>query len=371
MYRYRENSLDSCLQFDRWCACCTAAILVIGIFAVGCTKESDESDSTRADAPAPATSSTAASDIPRDKLEASLDAAQQYIDNDELYKAETILHKVIEKSPSTMEAHEMLARAVFRKASLAKEGGNVVGGRKLYREAYDHYARAASLSPDIAGLQQNAGEFAVAAHLPIKALQHFSEARTLDPTNLKHPLYEAQMLLQENRIDEAEESIAAVLALDPNQPYGLATSASIYMERGEKIRALDTIRQARELATINEEDLAFRTMEARFLRLMDQPQKSLELLLPLDFETRTTSGVTYEIALAQLAMDRPGKALAAWDDRYRTTHDWEAARGAAEACLAGGNIGDAWMWFRRAELSAPPDDEAMVGLEEKLKSAGE
>lgn len=313
--------------------------------------------------------STSPPGLEQKTIDAALEAAQQYLDNDELSNAETILLRLLEKAPDEVYANEMLARLAFRRGTIARDAGNERAALEQFQIAYSKYEDVIAQQPDVAGFHQNAGEFAISAGQTDRALKHFQQAGALDPTNLKHPLYEAQVLLQQDQVAQARAAIERVLALDADQPYGLATLASIQMAEGETEGAVASISEARELVTDDVDRLSLRIVEARLLRQAGQPERALDLLLPLDSATRRTLQVTSEIAASHLAMGEPLKALEVWQTRYQRTSDWRAARGAAACCLAAERVDDAWVWYRRAQLDAPLDDAELAAMRAQLEEA--
>lgn len=309
--------------------------------------------------------------IAPEAVRAALDAAQQYFDAGESAKAETVLRELVAQAPGDVDGQELLARVLFQRAWGAARLGDDDVAETFYQQAYERYQIVLELRPDVAGFQQNAGEFALTAGRRDQALEHFIRAGRLDPTNSKHPLYEAQVLLQEGRIDDAQRAIDRVFAIDPDDPYALATQASIFMERGEYEEALRRIREARRLVVDRRERRAFRALEARYLRQAGEPKEALRLLLSLDAVARIDEAVTAEIAASYTALAQNDRAVETWAERFRRTRDWRAALRAARVALDGEMLDAAWRWFHEAETAAPPGHREVADLAEALRRVGE
>lgn len=288
----------------------------------------------------------------QDRIDASLAAAEQYFDNGENEKAETILATLLKRAPDQPRAHELLASIEIARADACAQRGDGEGAKEAFAQAYDHYEIVIEGSPPNAGLEQSAGRVAIAAGETDAALAHFRRAGDIDSADPSNPLLEANLLLQLKRLDEARAAIDRAVKLDGEEPYALATLAMVLHAQGEAELALQKIAEARELARPNDE-LAIRVVEARLHRLLGDPERALALLLPLSGSQRAEQAVASEIAESAVANGDHKRAFDAWAHRYQLTKDWNAALHAARQALAAGLVDESWSWFRRAELAAP------------------
>ncbi|MCH8007093.1 MAG: tetratricopeptide repeat protein [Planctomycetes bacterium] len=301
-------------------------------------------------------------------IEDALAAAQEYLSREDLTSAEAILRVLIDKAPQESRAHELMGRLLFLEAREAGSGGDQEAARPLLESAYRHYRAAVEHSKEFdpkltAGLNQSAGEIASVAGLPVAALEHFQRARRLDPTNPKHPLYEAQMLMLAGRFPEAAESLKRVLQLDPDEAFAHASLATVALQENEPHKAIEYIEEARR---INPQTLTLRVQEAKIRRLCDQPRRGLELLLGLADPTRAGEAVSYEIAECYRKLGDPGSAASAWEHRFRLfPQEWAAAVKAAEAHLEAGHPQEARLWYQEATRVAP-DSQEVRSLAESL-----
>jgi len=291
-------------------------------------------------------------------IQAALSAADDYLNSNQLAKAEVILARLIERAPGEIRARELMGQVLLGKAAAADRRRDPAGAAAARAAAYEQYRVVVAIEPDSAGLQQSAGVLAMTAGRPDDALAHFREAGNLDPANPQHPLYCAQVLIQQKQLDAAAADLARVLALDADEPLAHASLAVIARERGRLDEALAHIREAREIAA---GDLRFRVQEARILREAGAPRQTLALLMPLSADDRADPGVCFEIAAARIDLGEPAKAGDAWAHRYQwrekepTAH--LAAVRAGEAYLAAGRRDDARFWLEQARLSGGESDE--------------
>ena len=316
--------------------------------------------------------------VSAEAIDASLAAADHYLAGGDTTSAETILVKLIAKAPRDYRAHELYGRTVYLDVAIA--GGATDPAKAKTRAqrlelAHDHYriavvsaTEAGVADATLSGLHQSAGEIAGAAGRRDAALGHFRDAGRLDPTNPKHPLYEAQILVQLQRPREARQALERVLALDPDESFAHATLAMMALDRTDCETAIARIEVARR---IDPDSLAIRIQEARIRRGCNQPRRALELLVGLAASLRAQETVTEQIAECYRRLDQPIKAAEAWEHRFLThPHDptaWRAAVGAARARLAGGDLEGARWWGRQASLVAP-DEPEVVNLEQALQS---
>ncbi|MHC4218947.1 MAG: tetratricopeptide repeat protein [Planctomycetota bacterium] len=327
----------------------------IALTIIGC-EQARESES--------ATPPAGAADAQRSSAhETAVAAAEQYLDGNDLASAETILVKLLEQAPANHRAHELLGRVLYLKSLTVRRGGDGKSGDALIQEAYRHYRASVEAAGELdaevaAGLNQSAGEIASAAGLPDRAAEHFQAAGRLDPTAPKHPLYEAQVLIQLGRPAEARRALERVLTLDPDEAYAHASLAAVALLEDDHASALQHIQEAREIAPGN---LGIRIQEARIRRQCDQPRHALELLLALDAGLRAEEAVTAELAACYLALDQPLEAARVWERRYRRGPQrptaWRAAVGAAHSHLAAGRREEALWWYEQARLAAPDQPE--------------
>jgi tetratricopeptide (TPR) repeat protein len=297
-------------------------------------------------------SSAAESSLSQEQIDASIDAAGRYFDNEENEKAEAILLALLQRDPGNPDAHELLASIEIARASERTLRGDEVGANSAFVAAYRHYESILKAGEASAGVEQSAGRVALAAGLLDSALSHFRKAGSLDPGDPSHPLLEANLLLQLGRVPEARQAIDRAVAIDPAEPYARATSAVVLKEEGRVGEALEEIKSARRLARPQDE-LPLRVAEARLRRQIGDPQAALDLLLPLPAADRANEGVAAEIAESAVALGRPRQAIEAWELQFRSTQDWRSALAAAKVALAANEIDESWRWFRTAELIAP------------------
>ena len=326
--------------------------------------------------PAETSSNTVGSKLGPGAIDASLEAAEHYLTAGNTANAESIIVSLLTKAPQDHRAHELYGRVLYLRSFESSTRGDEVTAARHVADAYDHYrlsvasAEAAGSDPHmLAGLHQSAGEIASAAGRPDDALVHFRESGRLAPGTAKAPLYEAQILIQLGRRDEARQALDHVLQLDPDEAYAHASLAALAMHRADREAAVSHITDARRADPGN---LALRLQEARIRRASGDPRTALELLVALDAQTRAEEAVTAEIAACYRSLDDPAKAAAAWEHRYRAhprhSTAWRAALRAAHARIEAGDRDRALFLYQRALLLAPDQPEVRA-LGEAIKES--
>jgi predicted Zn-dependent protease len=301
-------------------------------------------------------------------IEAALVAAEEYLGRNEPGPARTILEELIAKAPGEYRAHELMGRVAYVQWLQAEARGDPAG-EALLQAAADHYEAAVAGAAGIdgltaAGLRQSAGEIASAAGRRERALEHFAEAGRLDPASSKHPLYEAQVLLQLRRPGEARRAAERALSLDPDEPFAHAALGSVAVLEGDMDRAIRSIEEARK---IDPHALALRVQEAAIRRQCGDPQRALRLLESLDARIRAEEPVAHEIAECRTGLGDHGAAARAWEHRFaHYPGAWLAAVRAAEAHARGGHLEEARRWLGMAALRAPDAPEVRA-LEDSLR----
>lgn len=342
-----------------WCRSGGGAALLLALALVGCSDRNDAAGGGKAAAPSNATQST----VTPEAIQAALDAAESYLAGGKIPEAETIAVELVKKSPQQWKAHELYGRILYLRGNQAKRAGQAPEAIELIMQAYEEYRAAAELSPESAGLQHSAGMMALAAGDEAAALAHIQKAGRLEPDNPQYPLHEAQILITRRSLDEAEATLARVLAIDPDEPFAHASLAAIALERGDIEKAIELITKARSVDSTN---VALRIQEAKIRRRAGQPMRALELLVPLSEKDRGNETVASEIAASYALLGRHADAARAWETCFgKNEKSWRAAVRAAEAYVAAGDKAKAATWIQTAELIAP-DEPEVKDLRRKL-----
>jgi tetratricopeptide (TPR) repeat protein len=287
-----------------------------------------------------------------ERVEAALEAAEEYLITGDTAKAGAILNVLLEQEPDAVDALELMGRVELLETAAA-DARRDRGAARAHREAaYDCYRRAAAASPTSAGLRHNAGIIAMGLDRLDEARRHFAEAETLSPRNPQHPLFAAQVEIREQAWPAARRALSRTLALDPDEPVAYASTAIVDLEEQRFDDALRNIHEARVIAP---DDLRFRVQEARILRRSGSPRRALALLVGLDEGDRATAGVANELASAHADLGDHAAAATVWANRYqRDPAAGDADRVAALAGLAmvsAGRLEDARLWLQQARLA--------------------
>ena len=287
-------------------------------------------------------------------VQTALEAAQRYIDADQLPAAIVILERLIESAPDEPLAHSAFAQAHLALAQgIQAAEGPADAVLRAYRQAAEAAARAADLAPDDPSFQREAAGLASLGGDLEAAAMFYERAATLDPGNAQYPIYRGSTLLRLGRRHEARSAFERALAIDADEPYAHASIAGVYLEESDWTAALEHITTARGLAP---DDLAIRLQEAKILRLSGEPRTAYSRLIGLDEASRRQVGVVRELALAANAMGDPARAADHWMARYQARpDDVEAAVETGLALVRAGARDEAAVVRRRLGQLAPDE----------------
>ncbi|MFO0874733.1 MAG: tetratricopeptide repeat protein [Phycisphaerales bacterium] len=327
---------------------------------------------------------TSASAPSREAIAAALASAEKLLAAQRFEEAEIVAAQLATKDASDWRAHELLGRVLSARAAVFAEraggaegtgGADGAGGAEgtgraesaehaapdsaaqrivAYRaRANDAYGRAAALAAGNASLWSAAGVAAELVGDLDAARDRFAKAAELAPDDPRPPLFEAQVHLRRQQLDDAARCLDRALVLRPDEPYALASRAEIARQRGDFEDALRDVRAARRAAG---EDVAFRVAEARILRQSGHARDGLELLLALGEPRWRERDVVEEVALGFAAIGEPARAAQAWEAAHRARpKDWTLALRCADMWLLADDPVRADVWLGEAEVAAPAD----------------
>ncbi|MCI0363986.1 MAG: hypothetical protein L0Y44_14010 [Phycisphaerales bacterium] len=314
------------------------------------------------------TESVQSPEVSAENVEAALAAAQEYLNVDDGAKAQAILLTLIDRAPEDPRARELYGQTLKLLALQAQKAGDDDAARSHHEKAYEQYEIALKFDPESAGLHHSAGLMALAINRNDAALNHFRSAGRLEPYNKQYSLFEAQLLIQSRRFDEARRALEWVLVLDKDEALAHASLAMIALEEADFEKALGHMATARQ---IEPADIELRAQEARIHRRRGEPNRALELLVGLSDQERAQEIVAYEIAASHADLGDHLSASRAWQHCYqanpRNPKAWLAAVRAGEAYLRAGDRKQARRWLEEAQLLAPNQaqvkalEEALVG----------
>ena len=302
-------------------------------------------------------------------IQAAIEAVEKYEIAGDLESAEAIAARLCERAPSDWRAAELYGRVLVMRGLAAAEAGDAAA-TGFYHRAYEQYRSAVALEPT-PELHQSAGSVAVMGGENQAALGHYLAAAAIDPLNPQHPLFAAQLMLQERRFQEADDLLARALELNPELATAQASRAVVAMEDGRFDEARSLVAAARQLDPAN---LDLRLVEARILRRSGDPNAALRLLLPLNERDRAAAPVATEIALSFNALGNHRKEAEAWMHRCGLRANdpqiWRAQIQAGRALLRAGERERANLWLQEAQLKAP-DAPEVAALRAEIAASDE
>lgn len=304
-------------------------------------------------------------------IDASLGAAETFLDGQDLPKAEAILERLVDQAPEESRGHEMLGRLRAIRAAQIRDARGIEAARPFWSEAWQCYREAARLAPELAGLHHSAGEMAHNAGRLDDAAAHYEDAQAVDPTDMRPRIYRAQILIEQGHLSEARTVLEEARSLDPDEPMVHASLAGIALTEEDHEAALTAVREAR---SIDGDNLGLRVMEARVLREAGRPRDAVELLIALPERERGTEVVAAELAEGFLAAGEPMRAAACWQLCFQTSphapRAWRWAASAGHCCLDAGERAHARTWLLQAQTLSPGNPE-LEALEARLAEVPE
>jgi len=287
-------------------------------------------------APGSATGAPTKGSAAPDAASAIMRAAQTYVQQGEVEKAETVLAEASRQYATDQALHVAYA--------------DVLMSRRKAAEAYAQYEQALAIGPRETSLEFTAGTAANMAGMPERAVEHYSAAQTADKTNAKYPLYLGQVQLKLGQNDEAKASLLRAALLDPELAVSWGTLADIAMRENNLDMAVQHIEKARKL----EPGVAtWRLIESRALARQGKPEEAVQLLISLSESDRFSGPVLKQIGQCYGMMAKPGDAAGV----YARASDAHAEDGALAR--------EAADWAKRAG-----DEKSAARLDERARRLG-
>jgi tetratricopeptide (TPR) repeat protein len=161
-----------------------------------------------------------------------------------------------------------------------------------------------------------------------------------------------------NQWADARTQLQQALAIDADEPYALASLATVESRLGNLAEAIEFIQRARLLVP---NDVSIRVQHASLLRDNNRPREGVELLVGLPLNERSQEFVAAAIAECYLAMGQPVDAARAWEVCYQANmispRAWFAAVNAGRCLLHAAEREQAWLWLEQAKQAAPSEPE--------------
>ena len=230
-------------------------------------------------------------------IEASLDAARQYLDANEAGRAEAVLTSAVGEFPDDAPLRLALAEVLLH------------GERK--DEAYAQFEAALAIEPDAPEVHFAAGTLASTIGRLDRAIEHYSMARSASPEESRYALFLAAVQLEAGDREEAKVNFLHALHLDPTNPSAAAALSQIALDENDRELALNYARRARE---IEPGELAYLVLEARALRRLGRAEEALGMILALPEAQLYQPGVLSLAGECLGLLRRPGEAAALYED---------------------------------------------------------
>ncbi len=257
-------------------------------------------------------------------VDALLDAARDYIQQEELTRAEIILAQGVREHPEDQQLRIAYAETLLMSNQLDA--------------SYHQYTESLRIGPRDADLEFTAGTLAHRMGELGLAEAHFTAAQSADPNQPVFGLFLAQVQLAQGEYEKAAAALIRVRPLDPENATIYGTLAEIYLRMNKTDVSLEQIAHARKLEP---NKTAWKVIQARGLKRTGEAERALLLLNSLPAVDRSSKPILRNRAECFGMLSRPIDAA----HMYRDASD--ALPDDPEFAL------QAAIWFDRADQ---PDD---------------
>jgi tetratricopeptide (TPR) repeat protein len=213
-------------------------------------------------------------------------------------EALAITSKLILQDPTSLETLEKHAIVLLAEATRVEQIGETNLAKIRREEALETYIAACNV-PNVGGLTQlSAAQLAhMLEEIPL-AQSLYKKAHVAIPNDGRSALWLAQIELLNKHWEEASHWIEESLARQPNEPSALISAGLIQAQLGNCEQSLMYAKRAVE---IRPKDEQVRFMQARILRLCNNPHRALEILSALSFAKDQI--VAQEIGLCKATLE--------------------------------------------------------------------
>lgn len=321
-----------------------------------------------------ALSACGSSNAPPQTLEvASSQSAKEYADatsavevllgKDRVAEAEVVARSLAEHYPRDAAAAELFARVLGIRALR----DNARAGNPILTEAAHAAARASALSPTDLIRAHAAALLLDRAGRRAEALDRWKcvAVLALDQHDMRFSVAAAIALASQKETETSLRLLRHLEECGASREVLASTGAQVFLASGTPALALDG---AREAFLINAENLEYRLLYARVLRLQARSHDAALLLVGLPDATLATPVVAEELALALHEEERFSLAAQAWQ---RTRVHGVNARYLAEEALARIRANELSIAARvLEELRVAPDAASdLLRVEQALRAA--
>lgn len=223
---------------------------------------------------------------------AVLKAARTYIGEQELGKAEAVLRRALEDRSDDALMRELLGDVLL-------QGDDEPAAMAQYAAVADRTNASAEALFKAGSLAAGMGEFE-------RAVAYLGRATKAEPGNVEAAVQLANALLELNRVPEAKVELTRAVVLDEGAGMAWGMLAEIAVRENKLEMATQHIAKAR---TFEPGSIPWRVLEARVMRRMGEPEKSVMLLDGLRGETRFEPSVVAEMAASLGMLDRADDAM--------------------------------------------------------------
>lgn len=299
-------------------------------------------------------------------VDAGLEAAAKYQRDNRFPEATAILTKLSEQAATDQRVRLALAQSLLGErayakayeqyqAAIALDGANVAGAQaamaknpklaQLHAEA----GTCALLAAGQKAVDGAAGGGNVGENGAARAIEHYSMAQTLDPTNARYPLFLGMAQLKEGTSEGDSAAMASFVrasVLQPDLAEAWGTMGELELKRNRADLAAQHVEKAMKLQP---EQGKWRVVRARIFNRQGEPEKALATVAGLDAVTLNASQTLKLRGESYGLLKQPGAAAEMYE---------QAAKGRASA----GGEPDSDLWYQAALWHQRAGNEAKAKL---------
>ncbi len=228
--------------------------------------------------------------------EKAIDSAMDLLHSDRSTEALAITSMLIQKDPLSSESQETHALALLAEATRQAAINNLGKADTLRNKALTSYSNACKQSADPGLLQLSTAQLAQMIGKDEIAITYYKRAHDNVPTDARASFFLAQIAMLNEQWDEGYKWISQSLQRSPNEPFALLSLALIEAERENIETAIELAQEGCSLLP-NEPKLRF--IQARVMRIAQNYNRAMEILLLLPKEFRESKIYQDEIKLIQ------------------------------------------------------------------------
>ncbi len=206
---------------------------------------------------------------------AAINSAMEHIDANRIDEAMAIVSTLVRKDPISPQTQETYGIVLLAQSFQYEELGEITNAFESRKKALHAYIEACKYSSSPGMLYLSTAQLAQTVNDLTTATTYYKLAHDNNQNDGRPAFFLTQLHLLEKEWDQAKHWAYESLNRNPDEPYTLlsASLAEAELENCIEAKALST-----SGCSMNPNDSNLRLMQARVLRLCDEPNQALEIL---------------------------------------------------------------------------------------------